>query len=113
MDNFGEVNTDVVLKWISKIPPPNPINEKAESPETTGNSAIVPPWRIERQSKEPESFILSIKLWGHPIPKWSPHRNGLQIYRLFAYFQSFFRKSLPAALQLPVFLLTSRPLYPQ
>ena len=37
-------------------------NAKVESPETTGNSTLVPPCGIEPQPSEPESEILSIKL---------------------------------------------------
>ena len=50
---------------ISIVCRPQGENAKVESPQTAGNSTLVPPRRIERLSSEPESEILSIKLQGH------------------------------------------------
>ncbi len=45
--------------------PENP--EYPENPENPENPSVHP-WGIEPQPKEPESFILSIKLWVHYRP---------------------------------------------
>ena len=57
--------------WKTQKSPEYPESpEKPENPEypEKPENPSVHPWGIEPQPKEPESFILSIKLWVHYRP---------------------------------------------